>query len=205
MTAKLLVPGLISLAFTAASPISANAAYIYANNPADGSCAFAFHGDIEVGDDNIFEVLLQDCTSGGVLFKSRGGNLLAGLRIGDMIRTAGLDTAVSYDAQCASACALAWLGGKERMMFPTSLVGFHAAYSSDSGTPAESGVGNALVGAYMNNLGLPLDAIIFASSASPSSMNWLNPYDAAEIGIDAKILTPSDMAWVKALEATNPY
>lgn len=127
-------------------------AEIYTNFPPDGSCAITFYGEIVEGDDNLFDILTPDCLGGGVLFKSDGGHLLTGLRLGEMIRRKGLETAVSYDAQCASACALAWLGGTRRYMFRESRIGFHSAYVVDGEEARESSVGNALIGAYLTRL-----------------------------------------------------
>jgi hypothetical protein len=74
---------------------------------------------------------------------------------------------------CASACAIAWLGGARRHLDPSSSVGFHAAYIDENGRQIESGVANALVGSYANRLGLTDNAIIFITSAGPREMNWV--------------------------------
>lgn len=178
------------------------AAEIFTNFPPDGSCAITFYGDIEKGDDALFDILTPDCRGGGVLLKSNGGNLLAGLKIGELIREKGLETAVSYDATCASACALAWLGGTKRYMFKESLIGFHAAYVSDGVEARESGVGNALVGAYLTRLGLSVETVIFATIAKPNEMNWLDYFAAKEVGIDAYLLYDADRAWIDSLDST---
>jgi hypothetical protein len=65
-----------------------------------------------------------------------------------------------------------------------SRIGFHAAYSSKTGQ--ETGVGNALVGAYLNKIGLPYSAVIYISQAAPNSMTWLSIADAEKQGIDVK-------------------
>ncbi|WP_157057398.1 hypothetical protein [Loktanella sp. 3ANDIMAR09] len=91
-----------------------------------------------------------------IVLHSPGGNLAAGLELGRMIRRAGLSTHIgqtarifeSYSANCdtwwdevnsgmcASSCAYAFLGGRERFVnspyYPTSssLLGFHQFYGS---------------------------------------------------------------------------
>jgi hypothetical protein len=65
---------------------------------------------------------------------------------------------------CASACALAWLAGVKRFMGPKARVGFHAAFNKSS--RQETGMGNALVGAYLTKLGLPLKAVIYITKAA---------------------------------------
>lgn len=47
-----------------------------------------------------------------VSFVSAGGDLFAGMRVGDAIRTAGIPTLVERSRVCIGACALAFLGGK---------------------------------------------------------------------------------------------
>jgi len=177
----------------------AKSAEIFRNSTPNGSCAIAFFGDIEVGDDSMFAALSSHCNEGGVLFQSSGGKLVAGLRIGELIRERGLETAVSYESMCTSACALAWLGGVKRHMFTTSRIGFHAAYTSKGKETLESGVGNALVGAYMTKLGLPRNAIIFATSAKPTSMSWLDIREAQSLGINVQKLTDKDREWIENL------
>ncbi len=41
---------------------------------------------------------------------------------------------------------------------------------NDLGTADESGLGNALVGAYLTTLGLPESTVIFAASARPDEL-----------------------------------
>lgn len=62
------------------------------------------------------------------MFNSEGGNLMAGLEIGRAIRLKGFDTLVPDKMYCASACALAWLGGKTRWAGPGDHSTFHAAW-----------------------------------------------------------------------------
>jgi hypothetical protein len=68
-------------------------------------------------------------------------------------------------------------------------VGFHAAYSSETGQ--ETGVGNALVGAYLNRIGLPYSAVIYITQAAPNSMTWLSVAEAKKRGIDVEPLGSS--------------
>lgn len=147
-----------------------------------------FSGEIVQGDAGRFLDLIRSVSVGAVLFESPGGNLLEGLRIGRTIREANFSTGVAPEVACASACALAWLGGTTRYMAPSALVGFHAAYIVEDGRVSESGVGNALVGAYLNELGFGFDAVVFVASAAPNEMNWLNAAKARQSGIDVVLL-----------------
>ncbi len=197
---------ILFLVFAVLLSSRAEAAKVFANFGPDGSCAVTFYGEIKLGDENVFNALTPDCKGGGVLLKSEGGSLVAGLRIGELIREKGLETAVAFDARCASACALAWLGGTKRYMSTSSWIGFHAAYTLDDlGTANESGIGNALVGAYMTTLGLPKSAVIFAASAKPNEMNWLTSGHALQLGIDVVVLSKADYAWIEALDQSDPH
>jgi len=89
---------------------------------------------------------------------------------------------------CASAFGLAWPGGVRRLVHPDAKIGFHAAYVEKGGQTSESGAGNALLGAYLNQLGLQQSAIIYLTSAAPSDMQWLPVNEAKSIGIDLEIM-----------------
>lgn len=143
---------------------------------------------INRGDGDRFVELIEAVPNAVVLFESPGGSLIDGLIIGQAINEAGFNTGVAPETACASACALAWLGGRVRYMDPSALVGFHAAYIEADGGLVQSGVGNALVGAYLNDLGLGVDAIVFITSARPEGMNWLNVATARQAGIDVVLL-----------------
>jgi hypothetical protein len=119
---------------------------------------------------------------------SEGGSIAAGIEIGRMIRLRGWNTAIPPGTTCASACALAWLGGIRRLMWPSSKVGFHASHTLRDGVPQEHGASNAAVGAYLNQLGLSDAAINYITSTAPASMKWLTPEDAKRYGIAHKMM-----------------
>src|SRR5262245_32040170 len=107
-------------------------------------------GSLAAFDEDQFAAKAASLSSAFVAFSSDGGSLVAGLRIGEAIRRKGFSTIVPGSRRCASACALAWLGGVERFIGTSGKISFHAAYDSASG---ESGVGNAVVDAYLSNVG----------------------------------------------------
>ena len=111
-------------------------------------------GNLELGDERSFVEHALGLQDAFVVFNSDGGNLFSGLRIGEAIHQWGFSTAVLQGGTCASACALAWLGGQRRFMAPTARVGFHAAYEIENGSPRERGAPNARIGAYLGALGL---------------------------------------------------
>jgi hypothetical protein len=151
-------------------------------------------GDLELGDIEVFRSKVAALSKASVAFRSDGGSLLAGIRIGMLIRVKGFTTIVPDAAQCASACGVAWLGGVHRFLGAGSKVGFHAAYVQKAGMTTESGPGNAVLGAYLDQIGLPEDAIVYITQASPNSMKWLNMEEAAQHGIEVALLPPPNAA-----------
>ena len=159
-------------------------------SPNGGPDIISVVGDLSSGDEGRFVNIAVNSENAIVIFQSRGGNLLAGIGIGKAIHIKGFYTFVPDTIQCASACALAWLGGRVRYMSNTARVGFHAAYVDAGGQAEVSSAGNALVGAYLNQLCLPASAIIYITSAPPGGMQWLNFVDAQRFGID---VSPFDL------------
>jgi hypothetical protein len=144
-------------------------------------------GEIESSDAEQFRAAVATYPKAIVAFQSPGGSLIAGIEIGTQIRLRNYMTLVPTGVQCASACALAWLGGTKRLMGPGALVGFHAASVDENGQAIETGPGNALLGAYLNKLGLPDRAVVFVTQAHPNEITWLTMADAEREGIDVSL------------------
>jgi hypothetical protein len=184
------------------APHAAGAASIEVRQLDAAAALVVVEGDLELGDIEIFRSKVGPLSKATVAFRSDGGSLLAGIRIGMLIRVKNFTTVVPDAAQCASACAVAWLGGAHRFLGAGSKVGFHAAYVQKAGTTTESGPGNAVLGAYLDQIGLPEDAIVYITQASPSSMKWLNMEEAAQHGIEVALLPPPDAVPPSDLNAT---
>src|SRR5215471_10979984 len=118
------------------------------------------YGDIDFGDFVTFKSKTSSLDNAAVVLRSNGGRLLPAIKIGEMIRTKGYTTYVRE--YCASACTLIWLAGQQRHMAPAALIGLHAAYDASSGVM--SGSANALAGAYLSKIGLPYEAVMYATS-----------------------------------------
>lgn len=89
---------------------------------------------------------------------------------------------------CASACAIAWLGGTQRFMGRSSRIGFHAAFLVQDGRPEEKGAANAVLGSYLGQLGMSDRAILYMTQAGPTSMSWLSLDEAKELDVDVAVL-----------------
>jgi len=163
----------------------ATAATITVSGPeGDTPAVVAVQGLVKSEDIEVFRFRVARLSKAIVAFESDGGSLLAGNRIGELIRMKGFFTVVPSGARCASACAIAWLGGAQRFMGEPALVGFHAAYRNDGTGPTEVGAANAVLGAYLNTIGLSESAILHVTMTAPNSMTWLTLQEAAQHGIE---------------------
>jgi hypothetical protein len=153
----------------------------------DGRHVIRIGGEFVLDDHKKFKELALHYDDGEALVMfadSPGGALVAALQIGKTIMIKEFDTSVAAYSSCASACAFAWLSGRQRYLEDQARVGFHAAYNYDaSGNTSISGQGNAVLGAYLNRLNLSTEALLYVTEAGPSDMRWLDVENANKVGI----------------------
>lgn len=171
----------------------------------DGEAAIFIKGDLELGDRELFLTKIAPFKSGFVVFDSKGGNAYAGIGIGRAIRMRNFKTWVPSGSFCASACATAWLGGTRRLMGKSALIGFHSVYKWKDGEPVEAGMGNAMYGAYLAQLGLSEQAIIYLSKSAPTSMSWLTPLEAGRLGISLDVFDPGPSPLAPLSKENGPH
>lgn len=147
--------------------------------------ALSLKGEIVPGDSERLRAIKSRLKNPIIYLESEGGSVGEALDIGTMLHDAQAVTSVRNGKTCASACGLIWLSGVSRYVGTGSRVGFHASYQMRGRKAEQSGVWNALVGAYLTQLGYELDVIVYATSARPESMNWLNSKTAKRLAIDA--------------------
>jgi hypothetical protein len=177
-----------SIAWTLLATTPAPAATITVSpQTADRPIVVMVEGPLVRMDGDEFAAKTAPFPSAFVAFSSDGGSLLAGLRIGEAIRRKRFSTIVPDGRRCASACALAWLGGVERFIGTNGRIRFHAA--SDWASDRESGITNIVVGTYLAKIGLPYEAVTNITQAVPNEMMWLNMSDVAERGIRVTLLS----------------
>jgi hypothetical protein len=146
-------------------------------------------GTLRSEDDEAFARVGSGLSNPIIVFSGPGGAAISAINIGRFIHVHHWDTLVPEGESCMSACALAWLGGAHRYIAgPDSRVGFHAAYRVIGGQALESGVGNAVVGAYLSRLGLSERAIIYVTMSGPDDVQLLTLRDASMLGIQVSIL-----------------
>lgn len=185
----MLVKGLFGalVAVWASSAVAADVDVLFA----DGDYAqIIIQGPITKGDGVDFYVLAERYPRASVALDSPGGNVREALLIGSEIQRRGFTTFVGGGKRgCYSACALIWVAGVRRYMKSNSRIGVHAAYEivtdKDGLDEArESGVGNAQIGAYLNELGLSFKAITFFTTAAPEEIEYITPAVAQMLDID---------------------
>jgi len=95
----------------------------------DGDCVVALQGTITSSAASAFDDVIRKasdlgCINPGLLLESPGGELYEGLELATKVRKAGFRTIVR--SACASACAMIFLGGAERMLMgPGARIGLH--------------------------------------------------------------------------------
>lgn len=178
---------ILGMACAALLPTCGMAAEISHDEDADGAIIFIF-GEIVAGDEKKFRELSIRFPDAMVGLHSEGGAIVPAMEIGRQIRLRGYSTVVTGNSKCTSACALIWLAGSPRYLEPASSLGFHASYKDQGGRLVETGVGNALVGHYLSQLSLSDRAVIFATSASPYQISWLNEGNRTSSGIEFSMI-----------------
>lgn len=99
----------------------------------DGACVIALQGLITRDASRKFDDVVTKSTKIGcskplLLLESPGGLLVDGLSLGKELRVQGFQTVTRYE--CASACALIFLGGTERVLVGSrAKIGLHQAAS----------------------------------------------------------------------------
>ena len=88
-----------------------------------------FSGDIQIGDARSLQNHIANGRIKAIAFDSNGGNVMEGMAIGKLIRENLIHTQVPPDAECHSACVIAFIGGVERQ--PYGPLGIHSVYSED--------------------------------------------------------------------------
>lgn len=186
----------IALPLLAASVQTATAMqFLRHPNESAGLTAVLARGDIEVDDaERLRQYLAERAVkhSTAVYLDSPGGSLRGGIALGRHLRAARIKAIVEGGKICASACALALLGGADatgkRWMSTTttSRLGHHAFGLADGSKFAETDSMQAVVAqvlAYARDVGAPTELLIQLFATPSSSMYWLSSCEALALGI----------------------
>jgi hypothetical protein len=139
-----------------------------------------------------------------VTFDSNGGNILAAIAYGRVIRALGLSTFELRSAQCASACALAFMGGVVRKAEPGS-IGVHQASFSDgaiNGQAATAAVQSmtALIMSYLIEMGVDPRLLQLSLSVPSSDMRYLTTQEMD----DYKVTTGGELELADVSTIAHP-
>ena len=161
--------------------------------------AILVRGPIEDGDDSRFFEIAEETPRAIVFLESPGGLVSTGISIAAEIAIREYTTLVLDGSGCHSICAIIWVAGARRYMSPNADISVHAAYrmrnSADGGVEtSESGIANAQIGAFLNEIGLSADAIRYFTFASPSEeLLDITPEIAQALSIDVYIQKPNEV------------
>lgn len=144
-------------------------------------------------------------TSGAkvITFNSGGGNVVKAMAYGKMIRSLGLSTLQLRAAECASACALAFLGGVNRQAEPGSIGVHQASFSPDAnldGTTAVAAVQalTAQIISYLIEMDVDPKLLQLSLSVSSQDMRYLTAAEMESFkvthGTFANFRSPSSTA-----------
>ncbi len=176
------------------SPLSALDFSVHGNNSKTLNAIMA-SGEIQYNDvDKLDRYLsrLPQKKHTAVYFDSPGGNLYGGIRLGKYFRQHRIKTVIQGYKTCASACALAFLGGTDykgnKWMSSTtkSLLGFHSFSNADGSHSADSDQTQKTVadilqyGQYVN---APMEIFIKNFSTPSDKMYWFSTREELTLGI----------------------
>lgn len=146
-----------------------------------------------------------------IVFDSPGGSVSGALAMGRLIRSRGYDTALEKDYQeeplfkdgmrdialntvCASACSLAFLGGKNRLVDRDARYGVHQFYSKDRGAgEAAAQVTMTALALYLEEMGVSRRLLDLSSVVAPEGMRWLTSDEMRALRVDNS--EPELSAW----------
>jgi hypothetical protein len=179
---KLLLASVSALTFVSAG----NAAEITnLGKIKDGTTIIAISGDIEMGDDEKFSAIISKLALPLVVsLSSNGGRVAPAMGIGAIIHTNGYGTFVDAGRHCVSSCAIIWMSGIVRGLSPNAFIGFHSVSVDNN----PSGSGNAILGAYLNALGLDIEVVYHITKADRDAVTWLTQADADRLHIAYKLI-----------------
>ena len=169
-----------------------------------GGCEWvAAQGDITEDTPNAFQAYVVEHGNPYIVtLNSPGGNLVAGIKLGELIRVAGATTSIGETVSmsgkgleqwaetipgiCASACVFAFIGGVERWVGTGNKLGVHQFYSTDDAS-VDSEIVQALVGlTLLHTLRMGIDprVIVAASGTSPNDIHWFDDGELLDYGLD---------------------
>ncbi|AEG04126.1 SH3 domain-containing protein [Sinorhizobium meliloti] len=142
-------------------------------------------GDFAYDDDlRAFVAVVRAHRAVAVAFNSPGGNVAKAMELGRLIRSEGLPTIQSRGSECSSACALAFLGGVQRLAQPGSIGVHRSSFSDTRGISVDDAV------SHIQRLTADIMAYVSEMGADPALLQLAFQYDSG----DMRYLSLSEMA-----------
>lgn len=187
-------------------------------SPCRGNASFCAprilaRGIIDDGASDRLKSMLDERPGSTVVFDSPGGSLQEGLRIGLLLRSRGLDTAmapeyseelppdspetfrvVATDTECFSACAYAFMGGASRTLEEGARIGVHQFHggTNDSGEAAAQ-VMTSVLSQYVVAMGIDRQVLDIAGLTGSTEISVISRDDAVRYNLDNQ--HPALAAW----------
>ncbi len=166
---------------------------VHPNNSQSLNAIFA-SGDVEQGDTEKLGRFLQglsDKKNTAIYLSSPGGSLYEGMRLGRYFTANKIKTVVEGGHDCASACALAFLGGRDRKGNPwrsssdNSRLGFHAFSTPGQGLEDSNQTQRVVsdVLSYGQDVDAPLEVLIINFATPSHEIYWLSFVETCSLGI----------------------
>ncbi|MEO6748229.1 MAG: hypothetical protein ABI294_01420 [Casimicrobiaceae bacterium] len=162
-----------------------------------GACVVALQGMITYETSLKFDDVVErgnklGCVKPTLMLESPGGLVLDGIKLGDEVRAQGFQTVTRYE--CASSCALIFLGGVERTLVGSrAAIGLHQSADTLSGKTRchivmQEGAELAISRYYKRVIPATSDQVMDATlNASCKSIDWVHGQRAIDMGIATKV------------------
>ncbi|NTH14236.1 hypothetical protein G6L99_19125 [Agrobacterium rhizogenes] len=123
-----------------------------------------------------------------VTFDSNGGNILAAMAYGRMIRSLGLATFQLRASQCASACTLAFVGGVIRQAEPGAIGVHQSSFAPGAGLDSPTAVAaiqtmTAQIMSYFAEMGVDPKLLQVSLSVPSDDMRYLTASEMQSYGV----------------------
>ena len=144
-----------------------------------GAPVLLVKGEFALGDDA--GRLAREVSATGarvVTFNSNGGNVMAAITYGRMIRSLGLSTFQLRSTQCASACALAFVGGVTRKAEPGAIGVHQSSFAPEAKVDGQTAVAavqtlTAEIIGYLVEMGVDPKLLQLSLSVPSNDMRYL--------------------------------
>jgi hypothetical protein len=148
----------------------------------------AIEGDINYGEETVFEARLAEIAKAGravtgIGLNSPGGNVYSAEAMAGIVAKQGYAVMVADGDMCASSCFLILAAGKEKLVMTNARIGVHGASMSGKEDTAAAKV-TLLMIADLKEYGVPPAILGKLAMTGNSEVSWLDSADLRSMGVD---------------------